>query len=247
MPSFFIRWVPRIVYMLGWWNCRLLNKHICLPGTAWMGQEPVLSWDCGGERLPPASLSMRPADLFIVGSDGFHKPNGTDTPLMIQACRKPRSAVSRHCTTTQNHTAHSTNMPEFCFLSSPLLVLYKKKKKLHSEWYFVFIIYFSSWVQLFHIQKSSTDFQETACLAVCLLPPHFLFETIAAVQHPSVWNERTKTVQYGQLTLEDDVSNLTVARQGSKRWYFLKYAGFTDGWWRYYKMQKKCEYKFIFC
>lgn len=57
---------------------------------------------------------------------------------------------------------------------------------------------------------------ETACLAVCLLPPHFLFETIAAVHHPSVWNERTKTVQYGQLTLEDDVSNLTVARQGSK-------------------------------
>lgn len=36
-----------------------------------------------GERLPPASLSMRPADLFIVASDGFHKPNGTDTPLMI--------------------------------------------------------------------------------------------------------------------------------------------------------------------
>lgn len=35
------------------------------------------------ERLPPASLSMRPADLFIVASDGFHKPNGTDTPLMI--------------------------------------------------------------------------------------------------------------------------------------------------------------------
>lgn len=128
MPSFFIRWVPRIVYMLGWWNCRLLNKHICLPGTAWMGQEPVVSWDCGGGRLPPASLSMRPADLFIVGSDGFHKPNGTDTPLMIQACTQPRSAVSRHCTTTQNHTAHSTNMPEFCFLSSPLLVLYKKKK-----------------------------------------------------------------------------------------------------------------------
>lgn len=79
-------------------------------------------------------------------------------------------------------------------------------------------------VQLFNIQKSSTDFQETACLAVCLLPPHFLFETIAAVHHPSVWNG-TKTkqlwgfvrVQYGQLTLEDDVSNPTVARQGSKR------------------------------
>lgn len=48
-----------------------------------MGQESVVSWDCGGEPLPPASLSMRPADLFIVASDGFYKPNGTDTPLMI--------------------------------------------------------------------------------------------------------------------------------------------------------------------
>lgn len=54
----------------------------CVLGTAWMGQEWVLSWACGGESLPPASLSMRPADLFIVASDGFHKPNGTDTPLM---------------------------------------------------------------------------------------------------------------------------------------------------------------------
>lgn len=43
----------------------------------------ILSRDCGGECLPPTSLSMRPADLFIVASDGFHKPNGTDTPLMI--------------------------------------------------------------------------------------------------------------------------------------------------------------------
>lgn len=42
-------------------------------------------------------------------------------------------------------------------------------------------------VQLFHIQKSCTDFQETACLALCLLPPHFLFETIAVVHNPSVW------------------------------------------------------------
>ena len=59
-------------------------KHVmCELGTVQMGQELVLSWDCGGECLPPASLSMRPADLFIVASDGFHKPNGTDTPLMI--------------------------------------------------------------------------------------------------------------------------------------------------------------------
>lgn len=36
------------------------------------------NWSCPGtvaeECLPPASLSMRPADLFIVASDGFHKP-----------------------------------------------------------------------------------------------------------------------------------------------------------------------------
>lgn len=59
------------------------KRIVCVLGTSEVGQELVRPWDCGGEWLPPACLSMRPADLFIVASDGFHKPNGTDTPLMI--------------------------------------------------------------------------------------------------------------------------------------------------------------------
>lgn len=73
-------------------------------------------------------------------------------------------------------------------------------------------------VQLFHIQKSSTDFQQTACLAVCLLPPPFLFETIAAGHHPLSLTRRRpgKTVRDdifwnmpGSLTGGEDIINAT--------------------------------------
>lgn len=63
-------------------GCMCVRQHVCVGDSI---DGPGIGRVLGlcGERLPPASLSMRPADLFIVASDGFHKPNGTDTPLMI--------------------------------------------------------------------------------------------------------------------------------------------------------------------
>lgn len=53
-PSF-EAWIDCVLWLFSvcvcvckWLSC--VCKHIiCVLGTAWMGQESVLSWDCGGE------------------------------------------------------------------------------------------------------------------------------------------------------------------------------------------------------